>query len=179
MSDTEAAQQQEAAPAEPAEPVEAAEPAEATEPAAEAPKEAHQDVSLHVGNIRFETTEEQLREAFAPFGEVRQVRLIRRKDGRSRGYGFVDFANKEDAQKAIDGLHNKELDGRPITVELANDKERRSRDRDQDRRYRDRDHDRGYRDRDRGYRDDYRRDRDDYRRDRDRDYRRSDRDRRY
>lgn len=190
MSDAESAQQPDAPAESPSaeEPTEGAAQAESGEPA----PEATPTFSLHIGNLRFETTEEMLREAFEKFGEVKSCRLIKYRDGRSKGYGFVDFVKEEDAEKAIEELNDKEFDGRVIRVGRANDRgsqddqdrrprrERRDRggyDRGYDREYdrrrgdrdRDRDHgygrgyDRGY---DRGYRGDYH-------------DRRSDRDRRY
>ncbi len=75
---------------------------------------------LFVGGLSFSTTEDALREAFAAVGPVASASIITDKfSGRSRGFGFVEMENDEDAQKAIDALNGKELDGRTITVNEA------------------------------------------------------------
>eukprot|EP00624_Nannochloropsis_granulata_P006677 evm.model.NODE_5049_length_5772_cov_33.805092.3 len=75
---------------------------------------------LYVGNLAFKTTEEGLREAFGSHGEITFARVISDRDsGRSRGFGFVTFAEKDEAQLAIDALNETELDGRTIRVNFA------------------------------------------------------------
>lgn len=84
--------------------------------------------SIYVGNLSFQTVEEGLTELFKPFGEVTAVRIIRdRETNRSRGMGFVDMANDEEAATAIQELNGKELDGRALTVNEARPKEDRPR----------------------------------------------------
>ncbi len=70
-----------------------------------------------MGNLAFKTTEDGLRESFGEHGEITFARVISDRDsGRSRGFGFVTFASKEEAQTAIDALNETELDGRTIRV---------------------------------------------------------------
>ncbi|HUT52436.1 MAG TPA: RNA-binding protein [bacterium] len=80
---------------------------------------------LYVGNLSFKTTEEGLRDLFARDGkQVTDCRVITdRATGRSRGFGFVEMASEEDAQKAIELLDNFELDGRALKVNFAREKE--------------------------------------------------------
>ena len=76
--------------------------------------------SLFVGNISFKTTESELRAVFEPFGEIERVRVITDQvTGRSRGFGFVDMANDDEALKAISAINGKEVDGRPLNVSEA------------------------------------------------------------
>lgn len=75
---------------------------------------------LFVGGINYRTTDDGLKNAFAQAGEVVSARVISDKmTGRSRGFGFVEMASDEDAQKAIEMWNNKELDGRAIIVNEA------------------------------------------------------------
>jgi RNA recognition motif-containing protein len=75
---------------------------------------------LYVGNLSYSTTEEDIRDAFAKFGEVASAKLIiDPTNGRSKGFGFVEMAVDEDADKAITGLNGTELHGRTITVNEA------------------------------------------------------------
>jgi len=83
---------------------------------------------LFVGSLSWDTDDHKLREAFAGFGEVSEAVVITdRNSGRSRGFGFVTFESDEEADKAIEGLNNTELDGRTIRVDVAQQKERRDR----------------------------------------------------
>lgn len=76
--------------------------------------------NLFVGNLAYATNDDSLREFFAGIGEVTSARVISDKfSGRSKGFGFVEFANEADNQKAIDELDGKELDGRNINVRLS------------------------------------------------------------
>lgn len=76
--------------------------------------------SIYVGNLPWRTTPEDLRALFEPFGEVVNTRIITdRETGRSRGFGFVDMANAEDAQRAIKELHEQSYGDRPLTVNEA------------------------------------------------------------
>ncbi|HXV75799.1 MAG TPA: RNA-binding protein [Candidatus Polarisedimenticolaceae bacterium] len=78
---------------------------------------------LFVGGISWNTTEDGLREAFERFGEVVEANIVfDRYTGRSRGFGFVTFANEEQAAQAMEQLNGAELDGRAIRVDDAHDK---------------------------------------------------------
>jgi cold-inducible RNA-binding protein len=80
---------------------------------------------LFVGSLSWGTTDETLRRAFSAFGEVTEAKVIGDRDtGRSRGFGFVTFADDEAATKAISALDGSQLDGRAIRVNVAQDKER-------------------------------------------------------
>ena len=75
---------------------------------------------IYVGNFVYETSEQDLREAFEPFGEVGEIAIVRDRDtGRSRGFGFVEMPNDGEAQEAIGALNGKDLGGRSITVNEA------------------------------------------------------------
>jgi cold-inducible RNA-binding protein len=82
---------------------------------------------LFVGNLSFNTTENDLNDAFAAHGTVTETNLMMdRTTNRPRGFGFVTMSNAEEAQKAIDNLNGKELSGRAITVNIARPREERS-----------------------------------------------------
>ena len=77
-------------------------------------------MNLYVGNLSFETSEDELQSAFAPFGQITSATIIRDKfSGDSRGFGFVEMPNREEALAAIAGLAGKEMGGRAITVNEA------------------------------------------------------------
>ena len=81
---------------------------------------------LYVGGVSYSTTDDGLREAFAQAGNVVSAKVIMdRMTGRSRGFGFVEMATDEDAQKAIQMWNGKELDGRTLTVNEARPLEER------------------------------------------------------
>ncbi|MGN6642596.1 MAG: RNA recognition motif domain-containing protein [Verrucomicrobiota bacterium] len=81
---------------------------------------------LFVGNLSFNTTENDLPDAFAAFGTVTVTNLMMdRMTNRPRGFGFVTMSSADEAQKAIDGLNGKELDGRALTVNVAKPREER------------------------------------------------------
>jgi RNA recognition motif-containing protein len=81
---------------------------------------------LFVGNLSFNTTEAQLQEAFAAHGAVVEVNLMMdRATGRPRGFGFVTMSSPEEAQKAIEALNGKSVDGRALTVNVARPREER------------------------------------------------------
>jgi RNA recognition motif-containing protein len=81
---------------------------------------------LFVGNLSFNTTENDLQDAFAAHGTVTETNLmIDRATNRPRGFGFVTMSTPEEAQKAIDAMNGKELDGRPLTVNIARPREER------------------------------------------------------
>jgi len=75
---------------------------------------------LFVGGLPYATTSDELREAFAKAGQVADANVVMDKmTGRSRGFGFVEMANDEDAKKAIETLNGSELGGRKIFVSEA------------------------------------------------------------
>lgn len=77
-------------------------------------------MNIYVGNLSFDTTEDDLREAFAEFGEVSSARIISDQySGKSRGFGFVEMGSQDEAQAAISGMNEKELQGRTLTVNEA------------------------------------------------------------
>ncbi|HSB40867.1 MAG TPA: RNA-binding protein [Methylomirabilota bacterium] len=76
---------------------------------------------LYVGGLSYSTTSETLREYFAQCGTVESASVITDKfSGQSRGFGFVEMATAEEAQRAISELNGKDLDGRKITVNVSN-----------------------------------------------------------
>ena len=81
---------------------------------------------LFVGNLSYQTGENDLQDYFAQAGAVTSVNLMLDKiTGKSRGFAFVEFADAEAAQQAIDQFHNKEFQGRPLTVNVARPREER------------------------------------------------------
>jgi RNA recognition motif-containing protein len=81
---------------------------------------------LFVGNLSFNTTENDLQDLFAAYGPVQSVDMILdRMTGRPRGFGFVTMENKDDADKAVEALHGKNFDGRDLTVNEARPREDR------------------------------------------------------
>ena len=81
---------------------------------------------LFVGNLAFATTENDLQDAFAAFGTVMEVNLmLDRMTGKSRGFAFVTMSTPEEAQKAIEGMHGKNVGGRDLTVNIARPREER------------------------------------------------------
>lgn len=84
--------------------------------------------NLFIGSLAYATTDDSLKAFFEQIGEVASARVITDRDsGRSKGFGFVEFVNEDDNQKAVDQLNGKDLDGRPINVSLARPKEDRPR----------------------------------------------------
>jgi len=81
---------------------------------------------LYVGNISFETTENDLQDAFAAFGTVSEASLVMdRATNRPRGFAFVTMGSDSEAQSAIEGLNGRDLRGRALTVNLARPREER------------------------------------------------------
>ena len=77
-------------------------------------------MNIYVGNISRTATEQDLKDAFAAFGEVSSAAIIKDKfSGESRGFGFVEMPNKDEGDKAISGLNGKDLKGRSLTVNEA------------------------------------------------------------
>ena len=82
---------------------------------------------LFVGNLSFNMTENDLQDAFAAHGTVIEANLMMdRASGRPRGFGFVTMSSPEEAQKAIEALNGKSVDGRALTVNIARPREERS-----------------------------------------------------
>ncbi len=83
---------------------------------------------LYVGNLSFDTNDAHLHELFASLGEVVSAKVITDRDtGRARGFGFVEMANEEDAQKAIAALDGRDFMGRNLKVNPAQPREGGSR----------------------------------------------------
>ncbi|HZX73089.1 MAG TPA: RNA-binding protein [Cyclobacteriaceae bacterium] len=80
-------------------------------------------MNLFVARLNFKTTSEELEKAFAQFGQVTSAKIVKDRDtGRSKGFGFVEMANDQEANAAIAALNETELDGRTIVVKPANPK---------------------------------------------------------
>src|SRR5208337_668718 len=83
-------------------------------------------MNIYVGNLSGKTTEEELREAFESFGDVDTAKIIKDNiTGRSRGFGFVEMPNQDQAQAAIAAMNGKELEGSALTVNEAKHRESR------------------------------------------------------
>jgi RNA recognition motif-containing protein len=84
--------------------------------------------NLFIGSLAYATNDDSLKAFFETIGEVNSARVVTdRETSRSKGFGFVEFADEANNQKAVDELNGKELDGRPINVSLARPKEDRPR----------------------------------------------------
>jgi len=80
-------------------------------------------MNIYVGNLSYQTSDDELRDAFANFGEVTSAKVIKdMQTGRSKGFGFVEMADKAQAEEAISQLDNTDLDGRSIRVNEARPK---------------------------------------------------------
>lgn len=80
-------------------------------------------MNIFVGSLPFRLEETELRELFEEYGEVVSAKIITDKfSGRSKGFGFVEMPNDEEAQRAIDGLNNSEVGGRTIVVNKSEEK---------------------------------------------------------
>lgn len=85
------------------------------------------EVKLYVGNLTYDTTEDQLRTMFAEAGSVVTVDVIKdRITGTAKGFAFITMSSQADAAKAISLFNGKEVDGRPLTVNPAKPREERS-----------------------------------------------------
>src|ERR1051325_3963192 len=85
------------------------------------------DNRLFVGNLSYQTAENDLQDYFSQAGAVTSVNVMLDKmTGKSRGFAFVEFAAAEDAVKAVEQFHNKEFQGRTLTVNIARPKEERA-----------------------------------------------------
>ena len=77
-------------------------------------------MKIYVGNVSYDVTEEDLRQAFEAMGQVTSVSIIKDKfSGRSKGFGFVEMPEKAEAESAITNLNGKELQGRALNVNEA------------------------------------------------------------
>jgi RNA recognition motif-containing protein len=77
-------------------------------------------MNIYIGNLSHSTTEGELRQAFESYGEISNVNIIKDKfTGESRGFGFVEMPNQDEAKAAIDGLNGQELGGRTLNVNEA------------------------------------------------------------
>ena len=87
----------------------------------------HMSNKLFVGNLSFNTTEQDLQAAFGAHGTVTETNLMMdRETGRPRGFGFVTMSSAEEAQKAIEAMNGKDMDGRALTVNIAKPREERA-----------------------------------------------------
>ena len=84
-------------------------------------------MNMYVTNLSFHTGEDELRKLFEEFGAVSSAKVIAdRETGRSRGFGFVEMGADEEANAAIKALHNKDVEGRALSVTIAREKAPRS-----------------------------------------------------
>ncbi len=80
-------------------------------------------MNIFVAKLNFKTRSEDLEREFSRFGQVTSAKIVKdRETGRSKGYGFVEMPNDDEARAAIEGLNEKEFDGRVIVVKPANPK---------------------------------------------------------
>jgi len=90
------------------------------------PRERQSTMKLYVGNLSFSTTDGELREAFSSFGNVESASIINdRETGRSKGFGFIEMKNDDEAKAAIAGLNGTQLGDRTLKVNEARPKEDR------------------------------------------------------
>jgi len=84
-------------------------------------------MNIFVAKLNFDTQESDLQDAFSQYGEIESVKIIMDKfTGRSKGFGFVEMPNDEEAMNAINELNDAEVDGRTIVVKKAEPRENRS-----------------------------------------------------
>ena len=89
-------------------------------------REKVRKMNIYVGNLPFSASEDEVRDAFAAYGEVTSVALIKDKvTGKPRGFGFVEMANSAEAEKAINELNGKDFKGRSLVVNPARQREDR------------------------------------------------------
>ncbi len=81
-------------------------------------------MNIYVGNLSFNATEDQIRQAFEGYGEVAKINIITdRETGRSRGFAFVEMSTDDEATAAITGLNGTDLDGRALNINEARPRE--------------------------------------------------------
>ena len=84
-------------------------------------------MNIYVSNLSFHTSEEDLKDLFSKFGTVSSAKIIMdRETNRSRGFAFIEMPSDEEGNKALSGLNGKEIQGRPLSVSMAREKENRS-----------------------------------------------------
>lgn len=84
-------------------------------------------MNIYVGNLSYKLTDDELKTAFLPFGDVKYARIIMDRDsGRSKGFGFVKMAGRSQAKAAMEALNGTEVAGRPLTVNEARPRPQRS-----------------------------------------------------
>ena len=87
-------------------------------------------MKIYVGNFGFNLSEAELRTMFEPYGAIESIEIVTERDtGRSRGFGFVEMPNPDEAAKAIAALNGKDSGGRPLTVNEARPKVQSGRER--------------------------------------------------
>ena len=85
-------------------------------------------MQIYVGNMSYNTSEDNLKELFGQYGEVSSVKIITdRETGRAKGFGFITMDTDSEAKEAIEALHQKEYDGRTLTINEAKPREERPR----------------------------------------------------
>lgn len=83
-------------------------------------------MNMYVSNLSFHTGDDDLKKLFEQFGAVNSAKvIIDRETGRSRGFGFVEMNSDAEAKEAMKNLHNKEIEGRPMSVTVAKEKSSR------------------------------------------------------
>src|SRR5579864_9087566 len=83
--------------------------------------------NIYVGNLDFNVSEDELRQAFSAYGQVENVTILKDRDtGQPRGFGFVEMANDEEADKAISGMNGAQIGSRALNVNEARPKEARA-----------------------------------------------------
>ena len=81
---------------------------------------------LYVGNLSYSVRDDDLQQQFSAFGQVQSAKVMMERDtGRSKGFGFVEMSNSEEAQAAIRGMHGQNMGGRDLTVNIARPMEAR------------------------------------------------------
>lgn len=81
---------------------------------------------LYVGNLSYSVRDDDLQQQFSAFGQVQSAKVMMERDtGRSKGFGFVEMSNSQEAQAAIEGMHGKNMGGRDLTVNIARPMEAR------------------------------------------------------
>ena len=82
---------------------------------------------LYVGNLSYSVRDDDLQQQFSAFGQVQSAKvMMERYTGRSKGFGFVEMSNSQEAQAAIEGMHGKNMGGRDLTVNIARPMEPRA-----------------------------------------------------